>query len=100
MVNQTTVTATIAELDEMLADDTYDRCCVKTRARILMRILREWRCQQPAAAVVTVRCLKDGADTWAVCGKHLRAIRSRPWLLRCGTCHHPASLEGSQGDLT
>lgn len=93
MVN-TTVTATIAELDEMLADDTYDRCCVKTLARVLLVVVRRTSCRRIACAVVTVTCSKHGPDTWAICGKHLRAIRRRPWLLRCGTCHSPASLEG------
>jgi hypothetical protein len=89
------VTATIAELDEMLADGTYDRCCVKTLARILLVMTRRTRCQRAAQAVVTVTCSEHGPDTWAVCGKHLRAIQRRPWLLRCGTCHNPASLEGA-----
>jgi hypothetical protein len=96
VVNGTTVTAKIEDLDEilaeLLADETYDRCCVKTLARILLAWRRRTACNRDATAVVTVVCSDHGPDAWPVCRKHLGAIRRRPWLLHCPVCEQPAQL--------
>lgn len=88
----TTVKATIQELDALLADDSLDRCCVKTLARILLAFTHLRACQRPAVAVVTVTCAEHGPDAWPVCPEHLRKIRKYPSLLHCGTCRQPAVL--------
>jgi hypothetical protein len=86
-------TATIEELDAVLADGTYDHCCVKSIFRVMLGLQG---CGRHAAAVITVTCSADGPDTWPVCGGHLRAIRRHPRRLHCGKCRKPAALADAE----